>query len=68
MNNFEKWHDLIARLKWDLAVVDGKPCDCDSILCEDCDFNGNTTCITGKWLWLWGDHNETTTVISADRE
>lgn len=58
MKNYEKYQKQIINILKEgncIAVKDGKPVDCSSILCEECDFfreeqECNCKAKLGKWL------------------
>lgn len=58
MTNFDKWKEKIGELKWNFAVVNGVPCNCNSLPCNDCLFNADAFCSGRRWRWLWEEYKE----------
>lgn len=65
MKNFEYWEKEIKKLaakRCDIAIVNGKPCDCSKSSCRDCDFyksGDECGCYDDDLIsWLYEEHIE----------
>lgn len=61
MTNFEFYKDEIAKIvasDSSVAIVDEKPCACEEIDCEDCDFNWENCCTAELIKWFYAEHVE----------
>lgn len=61
MTNFEFYKEEIAKIvasDSSVAIVDEKPCACEEIDCEDCDFHCENCCTAELIKWLYAEHVE----------
>lgn len=66
MLNFEKYKSLLDRINLNLAVMDGKPCKCNEIDCQDCDFDLSEDCEKSAKMWLFEEYKEDWTEVEVD--